>query len=333
ALNITPILRSDPGTNGLHAAPMFHLADGAGAFAVAMAGGAHCFIPSFEPVAAMAAIQQHRPSHCVMVPTMVNMVVNHPAVGDYDLASLQKVLYGASPMPRAVIDRALQLMPGISFIHGYGQTESGPFLTALDPRHLDEPGAPDERRNSIGHSGPAIEVRVLNADDEEVRRGTVGEICARGMNIMQGYWNKPELTAETLRNDWLHTGDGGYMDEDGFLYIVDRVKDMIISGGENVYSAEVENAVHQHPDVVECAVIGIPHDKWGEQVHAIVRLNQAGAVSEAELIAFCHDLIANYKCPRSIEFVDHPLPLSGAGKILKTELRRPHWAGHEKAVN
>ena len=333
ALNITPTLSLDPWTNWLHAAPMFHLADGAGSFAVAMAGGAHCFIPSFEPVAAMAAIQQHRPSHCVMVPTMVNMVVNHPAVGDYDLTSLQKVLYGASPMPRTVIDQALQLMPGINFIHGYGQTESAPFLTALDPRYLEEPGAPEDRRNSIGHSGPAIEVRVLDENDVEVPTGTVGEICARGMNVMQGYWNKPELTAETLRNGWLHTGDGGYMDADGFLYIVDRVKDMIISGGENVYSAEVENAVHQHADVIECAVIGIPHDKWGEQVHAIVRLNEAGAVSEAELIAFCHGLIANYKCPRSAEFVDDPLPLSGAGKILKTELRKPYWAGHEKAVN
>ncbi|MDA1098076.1 MAG: long-chain-fatty-acid--CoA ligase [Proteobacteria bacterium] len=333
ALNITPFLHFDPWTNWLHAAPMFHLADGAGAFAVAMAGGAHCFIPSFEPVGAMAAIQQHRPSHCVMVPTMVNMVVNHPSVGDYDLTSLQKVLYGASPMPRAVIDRARHLMPGIGFIHGYGQTEAAPFLTALDPRHLEEPGAPGERRNSIGHSGPAIEVRVLDQTDCEVPAGTVGEICARGMNVMQGYWKKPELTAETLRNGWLHTGDGGYMDEDGFLYIVDRVKDMIISGGENVYSAEVENAIHQHPDVIECAVIGIPHEKWGEQVHAIVRLREPGAVGAAALIAFCHALIANYKCPRGVAFVTDPLPLSGAGKILKTELRLPYWAGHEKAVN
>ena len=336
ALNITPFLHFDPWTNWLHAAPMFHLADGAGAFAVAMAGGSHCFIPGFEPVAAMAAIQQHRPSHCVMVPTMVSMVINHPNVGDYDLSSLRTVLYGASPMPRAVIERAVQLMPGISFVHGYGQTESAPFLTALDPRHLDEPGAPEERRNSIGHSGPAIEVRVLDETDREVPAGTVGEICARGMNVMQGYWRKPELTAETLRNGWLHTGDGGYMDDDGFLYIVDRVKDMIISGGENVYSAEVENAIHQYPGVIECAVIGIPHEKWGEQVHAIVRLNDqdaVGAANEADLIAFCHELIANYKCPRSVEFVAAPLPLSGAGKILKTDLRKPYWDGHDKAVN
>jgi long-chain acyl-CoA synthetase len=268
-----------------------------------------------------------------MVPTMVNMVVNHPRVGDYDLTSLRTVLYGASPMPRAVIDRARQLMPGIGFVHGYGQTESAPFLTALDPRHLDQPGAPEERRNSIGHSGPAIEVRVLDENDREVPAGSVGEICARGMNVMQGYWKKPELTAETLRNGWLHTGDGGYMDADGFLYIVDRIKDMIITGGENVFSAEVENALHQHPGVIECAVIGIPHEKWGEQVHAIVRLNQSDAVGAEELIAFCHDLIANYKCPRSVEFVDDPLPLSGAGKILKTELRKPYWEGHDKAVN
>ena len=333
ALNVTPIFGIDRWTNWLHAAPMFHMADGAGAFAVAMAAGSHCFIPGFEPTAAMAAIQQYRPNHSVLVPTMVNMIVNHPAVGDYDISSLKHVLYGAAPMPAPVLERALQLMPGISFIHGYGQTEAAPFLSALDPRHLDEPGAPTERRNSIGHSGGAIEVRVLDENDLEVPANTVGEICARGMNVMRGYWNKPELSAETLRNGWLHTGDGGYMDEDGFLYIVDRVKDMIISAGENVYSAEVENAMHQHEAVAECAVIGIPDETWGERVHAVVRLMEPGTVSAETLIAFCHGLIANYKCPRSIEFVEEPLPLSGAGKILKTELRKPFWKGHDKGVN
>ena len=223
ALNITPILQFDCWTNWLHAAPMFHMADGAGAFAVAMAAGSHCFIPGFEPVAAMQAIQEFRPSHSVLVPTMVNMIVNHPDVGAYDLTSLKRVIYGAAPMPAPVIERAVQLMPGISFVHGYGQTEAAPFLTALDPKHLEAPDAPAERRNSIGHAGPAVDIRVLDEDDNEVAPNVVGEICARGLNVMQGYWNKPDLTAETLRNGWLHTGDGGYMDEDGCLYIVDRV--------------------------------------------------------------------------------------------------------------
>ncbi len=147
---------------------------------------------------------------------------------------------------------------------------------------------------------------------------------------MQGYWNKPELTANTLKDGWIHTGDGGYLDEDGFVYIVDRVKDMIISGGENVYSAEVENAVYQHPAVVECAVIGVPDEKWGERVHAIVRCHEGQSVKDHEIIAFCHELIANYKCPRSVEFRTEPMPLSGAGKILKTDLRKPYWDGVEE---
>ena len=150
---------------------------------------------------------------------------------------------------------------------------------------------------------------------------------------MLGYWNKPEQTAEALKGGWMHSGDGGYMDEQGFVYIVDRVKDMIISGGENVYSAEVENAVYQHPAVAECAVIGIPHETWGEQVHAIVRLHDGKDASEQDVIEFSHTLIAGFKCPRSVAFVTDPLPLSGAGKILKTELRKPYWADKEKQVS
>jgi long-chain acyl-CoA synthetase len=150
---------------------------------------------------------------------------------------------------------------------------------------------------------------------------------------MSGYWNQPELTAQTLRNGWLHTGDGGTMDEDGFVYIVDRIKDMIISGGENVYSSEVEQAVYQHPAVAECAVIGVPDEKWGERVHAIVRLKPGQELDEAALVAHCHTLIAGFKCPRSVSFRDEPLPLSGAGKILKTELRKPFWQDRERRVN
>ena len=150
---------------------------------------------------------------------------------------------------------------------------------------------------------------------------------------MLGYWGQPEMTARTLRNGWLHTGDGGYMDEDGFVYVVDRVKDMIISGGENVYSAEVEQALYTHPDVAECAVIGIPDEKWGEAVHAVVRLKPGKSPAPEALIAHCHALIANYKCPRSVAFREEPLPLSGAGKILKTELRKPYWEGRDRKVN
>ena len=175
--------------------------------------------------------------------------------------------------------------------------------------------------------------RHVDDDDNELPRGQVGEIIVRGPNIMLGYWQQPELTAEALRGGWMHSGDGGYMDDRGFVFIVDRMKDMVISGGENIYSAEVEDALYQHAAVVECAVIGIPDDRWGEAVHAVVRLQDGADTSAEELIAHSHTLIAGFKCPRSITFVEEPLPLSGAGKILKTELRKPYWEGMEKQVN
>lgn len=333
ALLITPAMGFHADACWLHGAPMFHAADGAASFAIAMLAAKHAFIPKFDVIDALAAIERHKVTNSVFVPTMVNMIVNHPDVGRYDLSSLRGVLYGASPMPEAVILRALQVMPEVEFTHGYGQTESGPFLSALPPRYHDPGGPLADKMASIGFPSVGTEIRIMDADDNELPRGEVGEICARSPNIMLGYWNKPELTAETLRNGWLHTGDGGYMDDDGFLYIVDRVKDMIISGGENVYSAEVENALHEHPAVLECAVIGVPDEKWGERVHAIVRVQAGQAATADDLIAHCHNLIAGYKCPRSLEFRDEPLPLSGAGKILKSELRKPYWEGQAKQVN
>jgi long-chain acyl-CoA synthetase len=317
----------------LHAAPMFHLANGAATFAIMTAAGRSVVIPAFEPVATMRAMQDHKVTTALLVPTMVNMVVNHPQAGDFDLSALQHVLYGASPMPEAVVKKAMQVIPKAKFQQAYGQTEAAPVMTLLDPQWHVFDGPTAHRAKSCGQAVPGHEIRIVDEHDNEVPRGTVGEICGRGDNVMLGYWNQPELTAQTLRGGWLHTGDGGYMDDDGFVYIVDRVKDMIISGGENVYSAEVENAIYQHAAVAECAVIGIPHEKWGEQVHAIVRLKEGQKLDEAALIARCHELIAGYKCPRSVEFVATPLPLSGAGKILKTELRKPYWEGKTKQVN
>jgi len=333
ALQFGPVAGFHRDSTYLHAAPMFHLANGAATFATVSAAGSSTVIAAFEPVAAMRAIQERKVSTALLVPTMVNMVVNHPRIGDFDLTSLKHVLYGASPMPEAVVRKAIQVIPGAAFQQAYGQTEAAPVLTLLDPQwHVFEgPGA--AKAKSAGQAVPGVAIRILDLDDREVPRGTVGEICAQGENVMLGYWQQPEMTARTLRGGWLHTGDGGYMDEDGFVYVVDRVKDMIVSGGENVYSAEVENAIYQHAAVAECAVIGIPHDKWGEQVHAIVRCKDGQTLDAASLIAHCHELIAGYKCPRSVEIVEAPLPLSGAGKILKTELRKPYWEGRAKQVN
>jgi long-chain acyl-CoA synthetase len=189
------------------------------------------------------------------------------------------------------------------------------------------------RMKSAGQAALGCEVRIMDENDNEVPRHSVGEICGRGPLVMLGYWKQPELTAHTLRNGWLHTGDGGYMDDGGFIHVVDRMKDMIVSGGENVYSAEVEEALYNHQAVAECAVIGVPDDTWGERVHAIVRLKAGASVTERELIDACHTRIANYKCPRSVTLQTEPLPVSGAGKILKATLRKPYWEGREKKVN
>ena len=317
----------------LHAAPMFHLADGAVTFCTSTLGATNCFIEAFEPVATLEAIQKYRVTAGVLVPTMINMIVNHPNVGDYDLSSLRSVVYGASPMPEAVIKRAIEVMPDVAFNQAYGQTETSPVLTINPPAAHVPGGALADKLRAAGQPVPGVEVVILDDDGREVPCNTVGEICARGDIVMLGYWNKPDATAETIRGGWLHTGDGGRIDEDGYVFIVDRVKDMIISGGENVYSAEVENAVHQHPAVAECAVIGVPHEKWGEQVHAVVRLIEGAELEASDLIDYCKEHIANYKCPRSVTFRTEPLPLSGAGKILKTELRAPFWKGHDRAVN
>ena len=317
----------------LHAAPMFHLANGAATFAITSMAGSSTIIPGFEPIATLQAIQENKIDIVLLVPTMINMTVNHPDVANYDLSSINHVLFGASPMPEAVLRTALRVIPNAEFHHLYGQTEASPVLTALPPNRMVEDSHMAGKIKSAGLAIPGCEVRIFDENDNEVPRGTVGEIVARGENVMLGYWNQPELSAQTLRAGWLHTGDGGRMDDEGFIYVVDRVKDMIISGGENVYSAEVEDAIYQHEAVIECAVIGIPHEKWGEQVHAIIRLANDQSVDEVAIIAHCHDWIANYKCPRSVEFVIDPLPLSGAGKILKTELRKPYWEGHDKQVN
>jgi len=255
--------------------------------------------------------------------------VNYPGLDAHDLSSLRMVPFGASPMPDAVLARATEKLPGCRFLHVYGMTEAAPLVTALEPRDALVPG----RSRSCGKAALTVEVRIADADDNEVPRGTVGEVQVRGPNVMLGYWNKPEQTSAALRGGWYHSGDGGYMDADGFVYVVDRLKDMIISGGENIYSAEVESAISLLDGVAEVAVVAIPDETWGEAVHAIVVPRAGRTVTAEQVIAHCRQLIAHYKCPRSVAIRDMPLPLSGAGKVLKTELRAPFWVGREKRVN
>src|SRR3954468_23163894 len=289
---------------------MFHLADLAAWTAQLVRGGTHVMIPMFEPVAVMTAIAEQGITDVLLVPTMIQLLVDHPRTDEFDLTGLRRVIYGASPMSEGVLNRALKALPNATFTQAYGMTELSPCATLLLPDDHEHP----VHRRSAGRAVLHGEVRIVGPDDVEVPRGTVGEICASGGHVMLGYWNRPEETAQALRGGWMHTGDGGYMDEDGYVYIADRIKDMIISGGENVYSVEVENALAQHPAIAACAVIGIPSQEWGESVHAVIVCKPGQAADTAELIAHCKTLIAGYKCPRSVEQVD-ALPISGAGKV------------------
>ncbi|MBV8190741.1 MAG: long-chain fatty acid--CoA ligase [Alphaproteobacteria bacterium] len=317
----------------LHAAPMFHLADVAATYVHFLAGSSHGIVRMFTPEATAQAIEKFKITETLLVPTMIQMLVDHPALAKHDVSSLQNVLYGASPISEAVLDRAMAKLPHTKFQQAYGMTELSPCATILPwEDHIGE-GRAKGRHRSGGRPTYMVDVRIVDGDDKPVPRGTVGEIVARGETVMMGYWERPEETARAVVDGWMHTGDGGYMDEDGYVYIVDRIKDMIVSGGENVYSAEVENCIAQHSAVAQCAVIGIPSEQWGEQVHAVVMRKPGAEVMPEDIIAFCKERIAGYKCPRSVKIQDDPLPLSGAGKILKRDLRAPYWEGKTRAVN
>jgi acyl-CoA synthetase (AMP-forming)/AMP-acid ligase II len=316
-----------PGSRTLHTAPMFHLADLAFWGMTLLVGGSHVIVPAFDPAAVLAAIETDQVTDTLLVPTMIQLLVDHPGIGRYNLSSLRAVVYGASPIPQPVLERAMKAFPSASFTQAYGMTELAPVATMLSPADH-EAG----RLRAAGRAAPHAEVRVVDPDDIEVPAGTVGEIVVRGGHVMQGYWNQPDQSAHALRGGWMHTGDGGYLDEQGYLYVVDRLKDMIVSGGENVYSAEVENAVARHPAVAQCAVIGVPDPDWGERVHAVVVLQPGATLTAAELREHAKTLIAGYKAPRSMEVAD-ALPLSGAGKVLKRELRQKYWDASDRQVH
>lgn len=332
---LTAMLNMDirAGTVHLHVSPMFHVAGGARLFSVTLAGGTHVVLPKFEIEPFLAAIERERVNITVVVPTMLNRLVQHPDMERYDLSSLQLLSYGASPMPAALLKRTMERLPGIRFLQSYGMTELSPVATVLTPEFHTFEGPNAGYVASAGQPVYNADLRIVDPDEQPLPTGAIGEVCVRGPMVMRGYWNQPELTAEALRGGWMHTGDAGYMDERGFLFIVDRIKDMIVSGGENVYSAEVEDVLYAHPAVAECAVIGIPSDTWGEAVHAVVVPKAGQAVTEAELIAYCRERIAGFKCPRSINVRAEELPKSGPGKILKTDLRAPFWQQRERAVN
>ena len=313
----------------LHQTPMFHAASLGAVLAVPAVGGVTTFVPMFEPKAVLEAIERHKVTMTVMVPTMIAMTLNSPEFRPERMASLTTLTYGASPMPTALLEKLLAMYPDMDVWQGYGMTENAGLLTALTPE--------DHRRGgdllrSAGRPVPGAVVSIQDPDGNVVPQGETGEVCARAGNYMREYWKRPEETAEAFRGGWYHTGDAGRMDAQGYVYLVDRVKDMIVTGGENVYSAEVENALASHPAVAQVAVIGIPHPTWGEQVHAIVVPRPGAEVTEDDLKEHARAQIAGYKLPKSVELRAEPLPLSGAMKVLKRELRRPYWEDQDRAV-
>jgi long-chain acyl-CoA synthetase len=310
----------------LHAAPIFHIADFPIKFAAPAFGACQVTIPKFNPQAFCEAVQCERVSHTVLVPTMINLLTQFPELNKYDLSSLVHLGYGGSPMAPELVHRTRQVLPNLKLVQVYGLSETG-FLTGLQDHERTE-----NKLMSCGRPCLGIDVRVVDESGKEVADGQKGELVARGANVMRGYWNNPLETTRAFRDGMFRTGDIGYRDTNGYFYILDRSKDMIVTGGENVYSGEVEAVIYTHPTVREAAVFGIPDPKWGELVMACVVLKPGKTLSADELIAYCRRSLANYKIPRRIEFSDTELPKSGSGKILKNVLRKSFWARQERAV-
>jgi long-chain acyl-CoA synthetase len=317
----------------IHAAPMFHLADAWACWTVTWLGGKHVFLREFNPRTYLELVQRERVTVSLIVPTMINAIVNLPDVEQYDTSSLRLIAFGASPMPVDRLMAAMQVLK-CGFSHLYGMTETAPLATQLVPEDMVPDGteAFARRMLSCGREVAGVEVRIAGEDGTVAAPGEVGEIIMRGPNIMAGYWRQPEVTATALRDGWMHSGDLASMDEHGYVTIVDRSKDMIISGGENVYSTEVEDALYKHAAVLEAAVIGVPDQRWGERVHAVVVLKEGMTATPEQLSDFCRSHIAGYKIPRSVEFME-ALPKTGSGKIQKGPLRERHWEGFERRVN
>lgn len=317
----------------LHAAPMFHMADGASTYAVTLMGGTHVHLRSFQVEGVLQLWEKEKVTCGLLVPTMVNMLINHPKFSAYKTNTMRKVIYGGSPMPKEVLKQAILQLPEAQFIQLYGMSEAAPILTVLKgSEHLKGLKTKGNLLSSCGRPVPGVEMKVVDQAGEQVGAGVVGEIAARGPNIMKGYWNLPDETALALRDGWYHSGDLAYRDVEGYYYVVDRAKDMIISGGENIYSIEVENILYKHPAVLECAVIGIPDEKWGESVLGVVVVRPGQQISSDELISFTKEHLAGFKVPRGIVFVEN-LPKSGAGKILKRMIRENYWEGQDRRVH
>ena len=328
--NVEP---ADPGIEerNILTVPLYHVA-GVQAVMAAVYGGRTLIIQGqFEPEEWLALAERERANRAMMVPTMIKMLLDHPDFHRYDLSSLEVITYGAAPMPRTVIERAIRAFPGARFINAFGQTETAATITMLPPEDHDLTGPPEEverrmrRLSSIGRPLDDVEVRIVDDEGGAVPQGGVGHIVARGARLMKGYWRRADATAETVRDGWLYTGDLGYADEDGYIYLSGRAKDFIKRGGEMVSPEEVEEALRAHPAIDDAAVIGVPDADWGERVRAVVLPEAGASVTEAEVIEHCRPMLAGFKRPESVVFVDE-LPRNPMGKVLKRVLRERYGA-------
>src|SRR5580693_7336683 len=311
----------------LHAAPIFHIADFPSMFAAPAFGASQITIAKFSAHTFSETVELEHVTHTVLVPTMINLLTQFPDARKYDLSSLQVLAYGGSPMAPELVHRTRELLPNVKLIQVYGLSETG-FLTGLqDHEHT------EDKLMSCGRPCPGVDLQVTDTSGKQVEPGQAGELVARGGNVMRGYWNNPAETTEAFRDGFLRTGDIGYQDTAGYFYILDRLKDMIVTGGENVYSGEVEAVIYGHPAVSEVAVFGVPDPQWGELVTACVVLKPDATLTAGELVAFCRRSLASYKVPRRVEFLESDLPKSSSGKVLKKSLRERFWKHQQRAVS
>jgi long-chain acyl-CoA synthetase len=306
---------------------MFHIADFPSMFAAPAFGACQIALAKFSPQAFSDAVEREHVTHTVLVPTMINLLTQFLEANEHNLSSLKVLAYGGSPMAPELVHRTRKLLSKVNLIQVYGLSETG-FLSGLQDREHTE-----ERLMSCGRPCPGVDIRVADVLGKEVVRGQSGELIARGANVMNGYWNNPEETSMAFRDGFFRTGDIGYQDAEGYFYILDRLKDMIVTGGENVYSGEVEAVIYKHPAVREAAVFGIPDPQWGEIVMACVVLKPGKTAAAEELIAFCRTSLANYKVPRRVELSEADLPKNGSGKVLKKVLREQFWTDQQRAVS
>lgn len=320
-LNLANDLNISTETVYIHAPPLFHLAGAGVAHACSFTGATQIFPADLSPPAFLQTVSEHAVTLVSLIPTMLAGMMEAPNISDA-FRALRTIVYGAAPISEALLRKVMDRCPGVDLVQIYGQTEcTGPCLILPPDRHtLTGPLA--GKLKTAGRANMTSEVRIADETGQPVETGTAGEILIRGASVMLGYWQQPDVTRQTLKDGWLHTGDVGVMDEDGYVRIADRLKDMIVTGGENVFCGEVENALSEHADVTACAVVGVPDEKWGERVHAVVVVKEGAALKEKDLRDHCKNLIAGYKCPRSATFTTEPLPLSAVGKVRKDLIRK-----------